>query len=290
MRVVQRHELDLAFAADQAQRFHRRATSSDVPRLPRFPERLHDLLGHARGEMAYRTASDPGAHEAATWESTTLAMQAGVGVFTVAQQAEGTVDCRIGAETVTIPATGPMSWSNEGVWLQALAFAMICRERERTDFLCAIPEDLFRASEAGGVPYAYMAPWGRALRGWWRQEPDYYDHLVEAVREANPDAPGLGQDAAEHIALLAFPRMKMFTAIVENDQDAFNDALHQALELHRTYWTKDAERAARPAAYVALEPLALTCVARELGFTVDVQSDYLPQALVDGAWVGEFPT
>lgn len=290
MRVVERHELDLAFADDQAQWFNKRAMTSDIPRLPRIPERLHDLLGHASGEMAYRCASDPSAYEARTWESTTLAMQAGTAIFKVARQREGTVDCMIRTETVAIPATGPVSWSNESVWLEALWFTMICRERERTDFLCDVPEELLRASEMGGVPYPYLAPWGRALRGWWRREPDHYDHLVEAIRAADPEAPGLSRDEAEHIALLALPRMKMFRGIVENDETIFNDALFEALELHRAYWTRDSERAAGPASYVAVPALALACLARELGFTINVRSQYLPERLLDGEWVGEFPT
>jgi len=90
MREVQRHELDRAFAADQADLFHEMAVEDDIPRAPRFPKRLRDLLIHAHGEMAYRCASDPGAHEGQTWECVTLALQAGVGVFTVASQTEGT--------------------------------------------------------------------------------------------------------------------------------------------------------------------------------------------------------
>jgi hypothetical protein len=290
VRVVQRHELDLAFAAEQAERFHKRMMESDIPRLPRFPGRLRDLLVHASGEMGYRCASDTGAYEAPTWESTTLAMQAGASIFAVAQPTSGTVDCKIWTETVTIPATGPMSWSNEGMWLQALFFTMICRERERTDFLCAVPEDFLRASEQGGVPYPYMEHWGRALRTWWLREDEHYDHLIAAVRAADPEAPGLDRAGSEHIALLALPRMKMFKGIVENDEAAFNDALFEALELHRTYWTRDSERAADPSSHVALEPLGLACLARELGLTIDVQSAYLPEALLDGRWIGEFPT
>jgi hypothetical protein len=290
VRVVRRHELDLAFAADQAQWFHKRAMESDVPRIPRFPERLHDLLGHAHGAMAYKCASDAEAAEIDTWESTTLAMQAGAGIFLAAREREGAVECRIGEETLAVPATGPVTWSNEGVWLEALWFTMVCRERERTDMLCAVPEDLLRASERGAIVPAYMPHWGRALRAWWRREPEHYDHLIEAVRAADPEAPGLSTGQSEHIAFQALPLMKMFRGIVENDQAIFNDSLAEALELHRTYWTADAERARRYASYVALGPLALTCLAAELGVTVDVRSEYLPEELVAGSWVGEFPT
>lgn len=290
MRVVERHRLDLAFAAEQVERFHKRAMESDIPRLPRTPGRLRDLLFHAQGEMGYRCASDTGAYKGPTWEATTLAMQAGTAIFSVAQRAEGTVECKIYTDTVAIPATGPRYWSNEGNWFKALYFSMVCRERKRTDSLCAVPEDLLRTSAAGGVPLPYLEHWGRTLRTWWRQQPEHYDHLIEAVRTADPEAAGLDREGGDHIALLALPRMTMFRGIVENDEAAFNDALFNALELHRAYWTRDSEQAANSTSYVALEPLALACLARELGFTIDVQSPYLPEALLDGRWVGEFPT
>jgi len=81
----------------------------------------------------------------------------------------------------------------------------------------------------------------------------------------------------------------MFKATVEGDQAALNDALYQASNSTSPIGPGTTNRPRRPGGYVAPEPLALTCLARELGFTIDVRSDYLPQALVEGTWVGEFP-
>ncbi|MFF1846674.1 Imm49 family immunity protein [Streptomyces sp. NPDC058232] len=41
---------------------------------------------------------------------------------------------------------------------------------------------------------------------------------------------------------------------------------------------------------VALEPLAMACLAYDAGFPLEIESDYLPKALVERAWVGKFDT
>ncbi|MET7633556.1 MULTISPECIES: Imm49 family immunity protein [unclassified Streptomyces] len=41
---------------------------------------------------------------------------------------------------------------------------------------------------------------------------------------------------------------------------------------------------------VALEPLAMACLANDAGFPIEIESDYLPKALVERAWVGKLDT
>ncbi|MEU9114326.1 Imm49 family immunity protein [Streptomyces sp. NPDC048483] len=45
-----------------------------------------------------------------------------------------------------------------------------------------------------------------------------------------------------------------------------------------------------PEGVTALGPMALTCLAIEAGFSVDVESEYMPASLLARDWVGEFPT
>lgn len=37
---------------------------------------------------------------------------------------------------------------------------------------------------------------------------------------------------------------------------------------------------------VSLGPLAIACLARDAGFPIEVESEYLPKALLDFAWTG----
>ncbi|MET7791616.1 Imm49 family immunity protein [Streptomyces sp900116325] len=41
---------------------------------------------------------------------------------------------------------------------------------------------------------------------------------------------------------------------------------------------------------VALEPLAMACLAYDAGFPIKIESDYLPKALVERVWVGKLDT
>ncbi len=41
---------------------------------------------------------------------------------------------------------------------------------------------------------------------------------------------------------------------------------------------------------VALDLLAIACLAYDAGFPIDIESEYLPTALLEYAWVGEIDT
>lgn len=41
---------------------------------------------------------------------------------------------------------------------------------------------------------------------------------------------------------------------------------------------------------IALAPLAIACLAYDAGFRIEVESGYLPIALLERSWAGEFPT
>ncbi|MCF1596048.1 Imm49 family immunity protein [Streptomyces muensis] len=49
-------------------------------------------------------------------------------------------------------------------------------------------------------------------------------------------------------------------------------------------WTRDEERALDTQGLVALGPLAMSCLAVQAGFTITVESEYLPKHLINGRW------
>lgn len=86
-----------------------------------------------------------------------------------------------------------------------------------------------------------------------------------------------------------YPPMKLLTDLIQGDQKKFNTDLAEALELHKDYWTRDKQPALDCESLIAA-PFALACLAQDAGFTIDVESPYLPKYLLEGEWVGEFPT
>ncbi|MFF2011023.1 Imm49 family immunity protein [Streptomyces sp. NPDC058195] len=78
------------------------------------------------------------------------------------------------------------------------------------------------------------------------------------------------------------PPAVLLSQLVEGDEESFNLALADALEAHRDHY-QVADRADSPDAFLDLEILALACHARRRGWSVRVESPYLPQDLLRAA-------
>jgi hypothetical protein len=103
--------------------------------------------------------------------------------------------------------------------------------------------------------------------------------------------PGVARIATrEQLNKILYHPINLFHRFLRKDHAAFNDALKEALELHKAYWTANEEREDSPAGYLALGPLAITCLAYDAGFPIEIESDYLPKHLLQRDWLGEFPT
>jgi hypothetical protein len=80
---------------------------------------------------------------------------------------------------------------------------------------------------------------------------------------------------------LVYPPIKTFYYLLRRDQAQFTAALTDAVQQHRTFWSAD-ELAGSPDGLIALAPLAIAALARSVGMTVDVESEYLPRNFVNG--------
>ncbi|WP_119727947.1 immunity 49 family protein [Thermomonospora amylolytica] len=287
MQTVPRHDIDQDFAAQQVEACERRILERHLPIISEHPEGVRRLFDSALMLMRYRCALDPAATLSETWESVTLAMQAGAAMFAAGLRTEGTVEVVIRTSRVAIPATGVRTWTNVDYWLDALYLAMICREKERTDLLCSVSPDFLRASEIGGVVDPYVHPWVESLQRFWRGEPDVYDRLGNALDLANPQE---GDPDGDVLALQALPPMVLFDHLLSGAHDDFNIDLYHGLQGHRAFWGRSPEYAQDCDGYVSLPLLAMAGLAHGKGVPIEVESPYIPKGLVDGGWVGEFPT
>ncbi|MBA9001818.1 immunity 49 family protein [Thermomonospora cellulosilytica] len=288
MQTVPRHDIDREFAAQQVEACERRSFERNMPIASERPEGVRRLFDSASMTMKYRCALDPMAEQPQTWQSVTLAMQAGTAMFTAALRTEGTVEVRLGDSEVAIPATGPRTWTHVGYWLDAMYLALICWEEERTNLLCSVPLDLLRASEKGAIVAPHLYAWAESLQRFWRGEPGAHELVQQALDLAKPqNAEEPGGDAR---VLLAMPPMILFGHLLADEDHEFNGALDEALRHHRMYWTSTPENARSSNGYVSLPLLAMTSLAHQKGVPIDIESPYIPMGLVDGRWVGEFPT
>ncbi|RZS34070.1 immunity protein 49 of polymorphic toxin system [Herbihabitans rhizosphaerae] len=288
MTVVARHPIDVAASDVEADRL-----LNGMPRIVdaivRDPAALFAVMTQSLDEAGHRTAGDNRAAWADTWRAVVRAMQASSAIFVVAGQPAGEVSFRVDYDVVSRAGTGPLPFADAFTWLRALYLAMICRERARIDALAATPVELLRAS--GSAMDEYAISWVRTWQTYWRGEGGLVDLIIETMRGTNPEQ--LRHVSEEATLRIHYPPIELFYRLTQREDDKFNDALADAVDLHRLFWTKDSPefvRSRHPGGYIALAPLAIACLARDAGIAITVESDYLPVHLLEATRVGEITT
>ncbi|MDH6630272.1 hypothetical protein M2271_008132 [Streptomyces sp. LBL] len=268
-----------------AERLGRRVAKG-IDRLEQSPGSLDMYLSTPFLHLQARAAVDPRAARLETWEAVVTAMQVYSTIFAVTGATEGTVQTRIAHEVRTIPAIGPRSYADAGNWLTAFWLAVICRDQKRLTELCQVPLDRLRSPEGDFDEYIYH--WVAALQAYWLQRPGLVEELTAALQRSHPDTARIAPpDLLQNIL---YPPINLFYRFLHQDAAGFNQALAEAVELHKAYWTGDEDRTDDPSGMVALGPLALACLAHDGGIPIEVESDYLPKHLLERGWLGEFPT
>ncbi|CAL9558100.1 immunity 49 family protein [Streptomyces sp. Tu 3180] len=262
-------------------------TLKDIEDLEEYPDSLDMTFNRARQRAALLCVEDPTAEKLETWEAWVMAMQVGSALFASATAPEGsTVECMIGHEVRTIPAVGITHFVDAGTWLEAFWLAVVCRDQARMTQLCQVPIETLRAS--GAVFEEYVYHWVDALQTYWLERPGLGDKLVAAFDGTDPDR--LRFMDRETMLKVLYPPINLFYRFVGRDPDQFNEALVQALELHKEYWTANEERQETGDGDVPLAVLAIACLAHDAGRPIEVESEYLPEHLLKRSWLGEFPT
>ncbi|WP_406322165.1 immunity 49 family protein [Streptomyces sp. NBC_01637] len=231
-------------------------------------------------------ATDPEATKFETWEAWVTAMQVGSALFAAGTALEGPVPSRIGVdgEVKNLPATGPKPYLHAGAWLTSFYLAVICRENQRLEQLAQVPVSFLRAS--GAVFDEFIYDWVEALQSFWAgRAEDMWNKLVAAAKGTAPET--IGNTDTELVLKILYPPINLFDRYQRVDTAQFNEALVDALTWHKQYWTADEARSLSSDGLVALAPLALACLARDGGFPIEVESEYLPKELLEFGWAGE---
>ncbi|WP_369391647.1 immunity 49 family protein [Streptomyces sp. CG1] len=282
--IVSRHPFPMGNAAAGLAVLTENASRA-IERLETNSSSLGDALRTTLTLAKSHCLLDSEAAQLPTWEAWVNAMQVGSAVFATALTTEGHVSCRIADKDRTLQATGPQPYVNAGAWLTAFYLALVCREKDRITALCRVPMSLLLESGARYDEFEYA--WIDALQTCWLGGADLGAKLVAAVDGTEPAAIAVADP--EVVAKLLYPPMELLHRFVRRDHAGFNRALSDALQWHKEYWGEES-RALQSTGLVALAPLALACLAHDAGFPIEVESEYLPIALLERSWLGEFPT
>lgn len=282
---VPRHEIPVDEAARRAERLVANAERK-IASLEESPRSFGRVFSTSLAAACTYCGADPRAALLPAWEAFVTAMQVGSALFKAATASEEAVQCRIARKMRTVPATGPAHFTDAGSWLTAFFLAIICREPGRMTELAQVPVSLLRESGAEYDEYIYA--WVDTLQTWWLRGGEIGDKLVKAMNGTDPEHLQIAD--AELMLKILYPPINLFYRYVVRDQEAFNSELAAALQWYKEYWTEHDGRIIDASGWVALELLAMACLAYDAGFPVEVDSEYLPKHLLERSWVGEFDT
>ncbi|SHJ76285.1 Immunity protein 49 [Nocardiopsis flavescens] len=238
---------------------------------------------------------DPPASRLETWEAWVFVRQIANAAFQLSevelgQEAVLRVDhedrrIRMGRR---VPVARPADWET------AFHLAVTCRDHERVRALCRIPVEGLRASAArGGSEYLeFTCQWIDTLQEFVTGGPDLVGKLTRSMELCDPLAVPFG---AQSVEALSFPQMEVFRRLLTGDPEEFVKALVQALEDHKRFYGPRGHESRKPDGVVPLSLLSLACLGvdefgrQDPGFTLGIDSEYLPEHIVEATWYGEFP-
>jgi hypothetical protein len=206
-----------------------------------------------------------------------LAAQARSALFATALNPDGPVEIQLGEGPPVVYRSAPdESAVNIGAWLHGFFLNVICGEIEAVQRLCTVPNDLLLRSSSKGSQYHYL--FKDALCAFVnRQTGNLVETILAALDATDPVRPDIHD---RRIALdLAVPQLEVFIYLISNNPK-YGDAMQRAVELHRSYWSTPLENSRNSTGFMSLPLTALAALGRQRGLTHDVESPYLPMALI----------
>jgi hypothetical protein len=163
-------------------------------------------------------------------------------------------------------------------WEDAYDACLLMRDMAGLKFLATVDESVFAESNNGTTPHDLS--YYRVLAHFFNGGKHTGKLLINAFEEAMK--PQSNPDRTKFVELVRIPILDLMQTIVEGDNAKFNDQLVEALEGHKKYYgTKD--NAFATPGWLSMRILATCAMAVDTkGFTIDVESDYIPRWLYMG--------
>lgn len=282
--VINRHEVDPDWSARMQGKIQQRITET-VDALPRLRTiALSGVQSDALSHLGHQCAIDPKGSNGDTWDSLCFAAEASVAAYAVATAGEGTtVEITLQGKQIPVTATGPVYFASAGGWLNANYLALITRDEPKLHMLSQVPLDVLRAST--NTEFDYVFHMVEMYQRFTRRQPGVHEALNAALKATDPNE--IDPLLHEHVRTAVIPQLNLFHNIINAGRgQQFNQALAEALELHKEYWSTE-ENEESPNGYVAIGLLGLTSVAHDAGIPTDVLSEYIPEYLLNGSWTRE---
>lgn len=261
----------------------RKRVAEEISLLEQAPDMIDVTCMVAQTSLVNQCAVNPTGSRIETWEAVVHALQVGTALYQIIDRAEGVVECFIADEVRRLPAIGPIAKGTVHTWLTTFYLAVICADGARLELLSRVPIGRLRNPDV--LVDEFLFSWVDTLQTWYRQEPEWAEKLMTTIRTSYPEVATIMP--GDYLGRIAYQPINLFYTLLCHD-DRFNEALVEALGHHHAYWTESPDREKDLEGCIALGVLAMTCMAKDMGVNLTVESEYIPRHLVEGSWRGEF--
>ena len=164
--------------------------------------------------------------------------------------------------------------------------AIISRDRESLTDLCRINPRKYQNPNITISSYTYS--WTEFLQALVTQSDQTTEKLSQAYAESEPEKVEVSVDYALY---LSSGIMEVF-ANLNSPPEEFHDALARALQYHKKFYDEielnpGETMREHPTGFISLGLLAACVLYHDQGYKIEVKSDYIPEALIDGRFVDE---
>lgn len=181
---------------------------------------------------------------------------------------------RVLGEMLTRATSAPATGQSPGCWLLAHATAVALRRRDALASLLACPEGAFdsRYIRSGHPDYDVV----RAIQAIHRGEVNWHDHLRRAEAKFEPTTYGTPAQVRLERAIL-----RLLDVSHSGQQEAFTDALFEAVKQHKAYWSVGSNRTSAEG-LLNIRIAGYAAIGVDRGLRLEVESEYIPAWLVLG--------
>jgi hypothetical protein len=260
-----------------------------LAKVSKQPGNLSSLLGVAIDYAGYLSVLEPTSFD--LWRTLRIAAYTAKCIFLLADRSiTEEYDLDVGEGPLfSFPQTGPTSYSHSGTWEKGYYLGFACREQHILDSQVMRSTDIARQSSTTSNEYGYLMI--DALKSFYASRYEVDTRIEETSDEETSqklqaaldatDADRIMPETIDGTINIALPEMELLACLLENNPQHFNESLADALECHKKYWSSSEDMAGDPRGFIAIGPLGLACAAYDLGFPIEIESEYIPKYILE---------
>ncbi|MEL0633683.1 immunity 49 family protein [Pseudoalteromonas carrageenovora] len=186
-----------------------------------------------------------------------------------------TFDVTINNDTFALTGGPAGAYLHTDVWEKVFYAAITLRDKKAIEQLIQVPKSVF--DNANISADAFDTALINLMKGLFEPEANMGNLLEAALIAADPNAIASGR--RNYVQNILLPLLPVYRCIyTANAQDEFNEAMVEALEAHKKYWTKDRRK---QQGWISLPLMAAASHAYDLkGYQLTAETDYIPDFLV----------